>query len=245
MNIPKNHPRRKSLEERKKIEEGFRKGIVAAAGMIAHGRGETLDYLLGEKTVPEARKQIKAAAAMLVLAEKPVISVNGNTTVLCAKEIVMLAKAVPAKIEVNLFYRTTKRLKLIEKEFKKLGAKILGSGKTKKIPCLRSKRQFVDAKGIFVADVVLVMLEDGDRTEFLKKMGKKVIAIDLNPLSRTARKADVTIVDSITRALPLLRRKVLEMRKKPGKTLVEKIKNHKNQVLLHKSELRIRGGMVK
>jgi 4-phosphopantoate--beta-alanine ligase len=35
-------------------------------------------------------------------------------------------------------------------------------------------------------------------------MGKKVIAIDLNPLSRTARMAHITIVDELTRCLPLL-----------------------------------------
>lgn len=35
-------------------------------------------------------------------------------------------------------------------------------------------------------------------------MGKKVIAIDLNPLSRTARTATLTIVDEVTRALPLI-----------------------------------------
>ena len=39
---------------------------------------------------------------------------------------------------------------------------------------------------------------------FMKNMGKKVIAIDLNPLSRTARKATVTIVDNILRAVPNL-----------------------------------------
>ena len=31
------------------------------------------------------------------------------------------------------------------------------------------------------ADTVLVPLEDGDRTEALVKMGKTVVAIDLNP----------------------------------------------------------------
>ena len=35
-------------------------------------------------------------------------------------------------------------------------------------------------------------------------MGKKVIAIDLNPLSRTAKKATLTIVDEVTRALPVI-----------------------------------------
>ena len=55
---------------------------------------------------------------------------------------------------------------------------------------------------MFSADVILVPLEDGDRCEALVKMGKTVIAIDLNPLSRTARKATLTIVDELTRALP-------------------------------------------
>ena len=58
------------------------------------------------------------------------------------------------------------------------------------------------AKGIFSADVVLVPLEDGDRCQALVNMGKTVIAIDLNPLSRTARSATITIVDELTRALP-------------------------------------------
>ena len=54
------------------------------------------------------------------------------------------------------------------------------------------------------ADVVVVPLEDGDRTSALKAAGKRVIAFDLNPLSRTARAADVTIVDDVTRAAGLL-----------------------------------------
>ncbi|MEK6957883.1 MAG: phosphopantothenate/pantothenate synthetase family protein, partial [archaeon] len=93
MSISKNHPRRNSLMQRELIEEGVKRGIVTQTGMIAHGRGEAFDYLLGEKTVSEARKQIEAAAAMLVLAKRPVISVNGNATALCAKEIAGLAKA--------------------------------------------------------------------------------------------------------------------------------------------------------
>jgi 4-phosphopantoate--beta-alanine ligase len=55
--------------------------------------------------------------------------------------------------------------------------------------------------GIFTADVVLVPLEDGDRAEALVRLGKKVIAIDLNPLSRTARSAQITIVDEVARAI--------------------------------------------
>ena len=51
------------------------------------------------------------------------------------------------------------------------------------------------------ADLVLVPLEDGDRCEALIRLGKQVIAIDLNPLSRTSRTATVTIVDEVSRAL--------------------------------------------
>jgi len=67
-----------------------------------------------------------------------------------------------------------------------------------------SNRRRVDPRGILVADVVLVPLEDGDRTEALARMGKTVIAIDLNPLSRTAQFASITIVDNVVRAIPLL-----------------------------------------
>jgi 4-phosphopantoate--beta-alanine ligase len=51
---------------------------------------------------------------------------------------------------------------------------------------------------------VLVPLEDGDRTEALVKMNKTVIAIDLNPLSRTSMAANITIVDNVVRAMPAL-----------------------------------------
>jgi 4-phosphopantoate--beta-alanine ligase len=43
-------------------------------------------------------------------------------------------------------------------------------------------------------------------------MGKTVITIDLNPLSRTAQLATITIVDNVTRAVPLLLREVERLR---------------------------------
>ena len=49
--------------------------------------------------------------------------------------------------------------------------------------------------------MILVPLEDGDRCEALISLGKQVIAIDLNPLSRTARTATMTVVDEVSRAL--------------------------------------------
>jgi 4-phosphopantoate--beta-alanine ligase len=133
--------------------------------------------------------------------------VNGNFAALCPKQIVQLAKTVDAKIEVNLFYGTQKRKKNIAKLLKKNGAReILGldSKYSRTIPKLDSARRIVDERGIFSADVVLVPLEDGDRTIALKKLGKKIITFDLNPLSRTAQTADITIVDNVIRGMKIL-----------------------------------------
>ena len=207
MIIPRTHPRALSLQIREKLVQGCRSDLVAYEGLIAHGRGETFDYLIGEKTSKNALKAIKVAAWTLVLARSPVISVNGNLAALCAQEIVLLAKTINARIEVNLFYLSEKRKKKIANVLKKYGAKeILGldSNFSKIIPKLDSARRVVDKRGIFSADVILVPLEDGDRTIALKKFGKKVITFDLNPLSRTAQTADITIVDNVTRGMKLL-----------------------------------------
>ena len=202
--IPKNHPRAKSLFIREKLVDGFDDGIVAQEGLLAHGRGEAFDYLLGEKTTPIAKNAIKAASAALLLAKNSVISVNGNIVALSAKEIVKLSRIVNAKIEVNLFYTNDTRKRNIVKLLKKNGAKeVLGLDLKlqKRIPKLDSARRVVDKDGIFSADVVLVPIEDGDRTIALKKFGKKVITFDLNPLSRTAQTAHITIVDNATRGM--------------------------------------------
>lgn len=202
--IPPSHPRAVSLLIREKLVHGFENGLVAKEGLIAHGRGETFDYLLGEKTAKNAKKAIKAAAQALILAKSPVISVNGNIAALCAKEIVQLAKITNAKIEVNLFYGDKKRKQNIARQLWKNGAKeILGidPSSSRRILGLDSPRRVVDKDGIYAADTVLVPLEDGDRTLALVKAGKKVITFDLNPLSRTAQTADITIVDNVVRGL--------------------------------------------
>ncbi len=207
MLIPKTHPRAISLHIREKLVSGYKSGLVAEEGLLAHGRGETFDYLIGEKTSKYALKAINAASIALVLAKSPVISVNGNFAALCSQEIVQLAKIINAKIEVNLFYSSEKRKKNIAKILKKSGAKFIFGLEpkfSKKIPGLDSARRIVDKRGIFSADVVLVPLEDGDRTIALKKIGKKVITFDLNPLSRTAQTADITIVDNVIRGMKIL-----------------------------------------
>ena len=71
-----------------------------------------------------------------------------------------------------------------------------------------SNRRFVNPGGIQVVDVVFVPLEDRDRCRALVRSGKRVITVYLNPMSRTARTATVTIVDNVTRALPLLLERV-------------------------------------
>jgi len=207
LKIPKSHPRFVSLSIREKIVKGYNDGLVAKEGLLAHGRGEAFDYLVGEKTTKTAKAAINAAAATLLSAQNPVISVNGNVAALCPKEIVQLAKATKAKIEVNLFYYDENRKKKIVKSLKKAGAKqVLGTNPRsyRRIGGLDSPRRIVDKDGIFAADVVLVPLEDGDRTEALQKIGKTVITFDLNPLSRTAQTADITIVDNVIRGMRLL-----------------------------------------
>ncbi len=69
--VPKNHPRYFSLVIREKLVEGFKNGLVAPEGLIAHGRGESFDYLLGEKTTQPALKSINAASALFILANFP------------------------------------------------------------------------------------------------------------------------------------------------------------------------------
>ncbi len=236
MNIPKSHPRYLSLQIREKLIDGFNNNLVAKEGLLAHGRGEAFDYLIGEKTTKSAKNAIKAAANMLNQAQKSVISVNGNFAALCPKEIIQLAKITDSKIEVNLFYSSEKRKKAISKILTKSGAKeILGMDKKQstKLKGIDSARRIVDKSGIFSADVVLVPLEDGDRTIALKKAKKRIITFDLNPLSRTAQTADVTIVDNVTRAMKLL---VSESRKPRKQITFDNKKNLKSTILeIHKN----------
>jgi 4-phosphopantoate--beta-alanine ligase len=154
-----------------------------------------------------ARTAINAAAVTLLTAKNSVISVNGNIAALCPKEIIQLAKITKSKIEVNLFYHNEDRKKKIVKHLKNAGAKqVLGTNprSNRKIIGIDSPRRIIDKDGIFAADVILIPLEDGDRTQALKNAGKTIITFDLNPLSRTAQTADITIVDNVVRGMRLL-----------------------------------------
>jgi len=246
--IPKSHPRAKSLLIREKLVNGFDNGLVAKEGLLAQGRGEAFDYLLGEKTGKATTNAIKAAAAQLLLAEMPVISVNGNIAALCPKQIVRLSKQVKAKLEVNLFYTDEKRKKAIIKILKKNGAdEVLGSSSatSKKLPGIDSARRIVDKNGIFVADVVVVPLEDGDRTIALRNAGKIVITFDLNPLSRTSQTANITIVDNVTRAIDLLIDESKKLSKKNQKSLQKIISNFDNKKNLRENIIQIKNNLTR
>lgn len=248
--IPRNHPRYESLRIRELMVSGQERGLAVREGLLAHGRGEAFDYLLGERTTTEARSAARAAAAALLLAKKPVLSVNGNVASLAPAEMVRLAAAIPgAVVEVNLFHRTEERARLIGRELeparRALGARgkavrILSGDPDARIPGLSSDRAKCHRDGMFSADVVLVPLEDGDRAQALKRAGKSVIAIDLNPLSRTARTADLTIVDNLVRALPELEKQADGLRGAPRSRLWRILSGFDNRANLGRAVDRIR-----
>jgi 4-phosphopantoate--beta-alanine ligase len=218
-NIPAGHPRAASLRVRERMKDAVAAGLVHPTGLIAHGRGEAFDYLLGERTPPEALEAVAEAARRLRAARRPVLSLNGNVVALAARECLAVAAARPGlALEVNLFHRTPQRVSALVAAMQAAGARpgqVLGEHPDFRIPGLASDRAQCCRAGIGDADVVLVPLEDGDRCQALKAMGKDVVTVDLNPLSRTARAADVTIVDELTRALPLLE---AALRKAPAAT---------------------------
>lgn len=211
--IPADHPRHDSLVTRHRIEEGVNTGITSKQGLIAQGRGEAFDYLLGERTTETADEAARVAAAYLLSARHPVLSVNGNVAALCAGELVDLAEAVDADLEVNLFGRTDERVRAIAEHLREHGANgVKGLAGDARIPHLSHERAKVDSDGIYDADVVLVPLEDGDRAEALGAMGKVELVIDLNPLSRSAQVAAVPIIDNVIRAVPNIARHARKLR---------------------------------
>jgi len=243
VDVPESHPRYESLLTRHRIEAGVEKGITSRQGLIAQGRGEAFDYLLGEQTLPSADAAERAAAAYLLLADKPVLSVNGNVAALVPGEMVELAAVTDSDIEVNLFNRTEQRMEAIAGHLRDHGAEsVKGLTADARIPGLDHERAKVDADGIYAADVVLVPLEDGDRAAALAEMDKTEIVIDLNPRSRAVETAAVPIVDSIIRAIPNITAHARELRGSPDETLRECIEQFDAGDALDDAERRIRQG---
>ena len=236
--IPKSHPRYESLVLRDKIVKASEKGYLADSAMIAHGRGEAFDYLIGEKTTYPAKRAMYVAVAALLLSDNPVISVNGNATALAIDEIIELARAIDAKIEINLFYRTDERVKLLTTLYRDHGYKeILGSldDDIEYLNDIKNNRASASKTGIYSADTILIPLEDGDRAEILKKSGKNIITIDLNPLSRTSKMSDVSIMDNIVRAIPFMTKIAEDLKTQDKKVLIEMVNDFDNQENLKES----------
>ena len=213
LDVPTSHPRYQSLMVRERIVDGVQRGLTSPHGLLAHGRGEAFDYLIGERTQPFALEAITAAAALLLLAQHPVLSVNGNVAALMPEAMVQLAAAIGCPIEVNIFHASAAREQAIAAALRAGGAvQVLLPEDGCVLPSLDSNRRRCHPDGIFKADVVFVPLEDGDRCAALVRTGKQVITIDLNPASRTARTATISIVDNLLRVLPLLTREVERLR---------------------------------
>ena len=199
------HPRYQSLLMRHRLEVAAKKGMLADSALIAHGRGEAFDYLLGEKTIESAMQATGYALSLMKNANSVVISLNGNTTALAGVELMKLANIIGCPVEVNIFYRTPKRMDALLGRLNEINLEydldvdILGAKPDALIPGLEGPRAKCCLSGIYSSEVILVPLEDGDRCEALVAMGKTVIVVDLNPLSRSSKMADVTIVDEISR----------------------------------------------
>ena len=277
--VPKTHPRYLSLTLRDTIVAGVEQGITSTHGLIAHGRGEAFDYLIGETTQPFAIEAIHAAAAMLRLATHPVISVNGNVAALAPDTLIELGQVLNAPLEVNIFHTETGREDRIREHLLrhkarletspakegvegtkarletssakegvegtkarletspaekavKDGLDVLMPTTEAQLSYIDSNRKFVHPEGIFKADVVFVPLEDGDRCEALRKMGKEVVTVDLNPMSRTAQQASITIVDNVVRALPLLCKEIRDFSDPAAEDTVAR---YSNEAVLEKA----------
>jgi len=236
--IPKSHPRYESLILREKMVEASKIGYLADSALIAHGRGEAFDYLIGEQTTYPAKRAMYVAVAALLLSKNPVISVNGNATALACEEIIQLANSVNAKIEINLFYRTDERVKLITQIYKDHGYdNILGTldDDIEYLNDIKNQRATASKTGIYTADTILIPLEDGDRAEILQKSGKNIITIDLNPLSRTSKMSDVSIMDNIVRAIPFMTKIVEDLKTQERKVLIDIVNEYDNEENLKES----------
>ncbi len=239
------HPRYSSLLQRQKLERAKKLGMLADSALIAHGRGEAFDYLLGEKTHSFAHDAIIQALAVLKQAQHPILSVNGNTVALAGLEILQLASHLSCPVEINIFYRTPERMNALLTELEHINKEhdlhvnILGANPDATIPGLKGPRAKCESTGIFSADVIFVPLEDGDRCQALKKMGKTVIVVDLNPMSRSAIHASITIVNELHRTIEHMI-EVLEQNHD-----VSKIESFSHHSILERALITIRQGEKK
>ena len=239
--VPRSHPRYLSLKMRDDIVAGVTNGVTSIHGLIAHGRGEAFDYLLGESTQDFAEDAIVAAAALMLLSAHPVVSVNGNAAALVPHEMAQLGQALGAPLEVNIFHASKERETAIRNHMAEHGAPdVLMPTPHATLDFIESNRRFVNPAGSYRADTIFVPLEDGDRCQALVKMGKSVITVDLNPMSRTSRTSTISIVDNVVRALPLLNEHIKELEQAPRAKLRAIVESYSNNDALKRAEAAIR-----
>jgi 4-phosphopantoate---beta-alanine ligase len=247
MDIPSSHPRYKSLLLRHQLVDGFKAGLVTDSGLIAHGRGEALDYLLGEITGDFAQEAIAVTSALLLKAKHPVFSITGNTAAIASSEVIELAKILNSMtLEVNLFYHSDERSKRIADHLKALGAPrvVESSVNSVTLPGIESARRKMNTEGMAQADFVIVAIEDGDRCKALVNAGYQVVCVDLNPMSRSAQATQVTIVDELTRALRALIVQLKDDEKLSANDLAARIAKYDNSKILNRAILAIRNGFA-
>ena len=108
---------------------------------------------------------------------------------------------------------------------------------------IKNSRATASKTGIFSADTILIPLEDGDRAEILKKSGKNIITIDLNPLSRTSKMSDVSIMDNIVRAIPFMTKIAQDLKTQNRDVLVEMVNEFDNNENLKETIEHIKRGL--
>ena len=171
------------------------------------------------------------------------LSVNGNAAALVPGELVRLSRLTGAPLEVNLFHGCRERERAIAAHLEAHGAeRVLLPEAGTALEGLDSNRRHVHPEGLLEADVIFVPLEDGDRCEALRRMGRQVLTVDLNPLSRTARAATVTIVDNVVRALPALVAQTERLGGETERARADLIAAWDNAAALGEAEARIRSG---
>ena len=132
-------------------------------------------------------------------------------------------------MEVNIFHSSGDRELAIERHMREAGAEeVLMPTTEAQLDYIESNRRFVHPEGILRADVVFVPLEDGDRCQALRRMGKEVVTVDLNPLSRTAQTASITIVDNVARAMPALIDAVRSLESEPDAAARQTLSEYRN-----------------
>ena len=204
------HPRYASLLRRHLIEEAAAEGLLAGSAMIAHGRGEAYDYLLGERTTASAASATREAYARLRAAKHPVISVNGNTVALAGRDLLHLAASLSCPVEVNIFYRTQARMDGLISRLERwceedgLDVEVLGRRTDGRIAGLEGPRAQCDAAGIAAATWCWSPWKTATVAKRWWRWARRC-SWWISTLSRTARTASVTIVDEVGRVAKALR----------------------------------------